>query len=158
MKKLFTLILTLCLGITGVNATNLPADVLNSAVTPKSIGKTICVVGYTGTIRPSTYYTNKIKTNLMKQAGLDVSHIADYELDHNVPLALGGNATNVSNLKLQSRTGADDAGNKDVLERKLQCLVCSKQVPLRVAQKDIYTEWHKAASKYSSMSCKRPTK
>ena len=153
MKKfLFSILSIFCFSALAVTV---PADSLNSAVTPRNISKTICVTGWTATVRPSTSYTGKIKASLMKQNGFDMSTIDSYELDHIIPLSLGGNPKNPINLKLQSRTGADDADVKDGLERKLQCLVCSKKVTLRAAQKDIYTNWKNAASKYSSLSCKR---
>lgn len=91
----------------------------------------------------------------MKQNGFDLSTIDSYELDHVIPLALGGNPTNQINLKLQPKSGVNDADVKDGLERKLQCLVCAKQVPLRTAQKDIYSDWIKASGKYSTLTCKR---
>jgi hypothetical protein len=138
------------------HAVTVPSSVLNPDVTPKTIKSTICVAGYTASIRPSSSYTNKIKKALLVKSGLNTAYIKEYELDHTIPLALGGAARNPANLKLQSWNGADSARKKDVLETKLQCLVCSKTVTLRTAQKAIYTNWQTAATKYTPMACKRP--
>ena len=44
--------------------------------------------GWTKTVRPPVSYTNKIKRQEMRVAGVTKS--TDYELDHVVPLELGG--------------------------------------------------------------------
>ena len=72
---------------------------LTPDVTENTIAQTICVVGYTATVRPSTTYTNGVKSKLVREAGLDASHMADYELDHVIPLAVGGHPRKLSNLQ-----------------------------------------------------------
>ena len=63
---------------------------LNPDVTEDTIRQTICVPGYTKTVRPSSNYTSGVKAKLLREAGLDESLMPDYELDHIVPLELGG--------------------------------------------------------------------
>ena len=61
-----------------------------SKVTQATISKTVCVKGWTRTIRPPTNYTNALK-----KAQLAAWHYADqnpwhYEEDHLISLELGG--------------------------------------------------------------------
>ena len=61
-----------------------------SKVTQATISKTVCVRGWTATIRPPTSYTNALK-----RAQLAEWHYADqnpshYEEDHLISLELGG--------------------------------------------------------------------
>ena len=71
---------------------------LNPDVTPANVKATICVPGFATTVRPSTRYTQGIKQRLLRDAGLDPAAMSDYELDHIVPLALGGHPRKPSNL------------------------------------------------------------
>jgi hypothetical protein len=128
------------------------APSLNHDVTPETIASTICVSGYTATVRPATVYTNGVKLKLLQTAGQDPSAASAYELDHIVPLALGGHPRALDNLQLQPWP---EARRKDRLEVKLQCLVCSGQVNLAEAQTAIATDWEAAYHKYASVTCHR---
>lgn len=130
-------------------------DQLNSQVTQANIGQTICIPGWTKTIRPPVSYTNPVKLQLLRNAGLTPNDAPDYELDHLVPLALGGHPRNLSNLQLQPWEGSDGAKRKDRLEVKLQCLVCAGQISLRDAQQAIATDWEAAYHLYSRQKCHR---
>jgi hypothetical protein len=74
----------------------MPVEALSADVHQDNIEQTICVSGYTATVRPSTTYTNGVKLKLLKEQGLSASAAADFELDHRVPLALGGKPTNAA--------------------------------------------------------------
>lgn len=126
----------------------LPAEVLNPDVRQETVHKTICVPGYTASVRPSTSYTNGVKLKLLKERGLPEEVAKDYELDHVVPLALGGHPRNTKNLMIQPWEGPEGAKAKDRLEVRLQKLVCAGKVPLETAQGDIYRDWHSAFRKY----------
>lgn len=115
---------------------------LNPDVTEGDRMATICVAGYTAAVRPSSRYTNGVKRELMREAGIDASRIGDYELDHIVPLALGGHPTKLSNLALQPWRGENSATEKDVLEHRLQRMVCAGRIPLAAAQYCIAEDWH----------------
>jgi hypothetical protein len=121
---------------------------LNPDVTQSTINKTICVPGYTQTVRPSTTYTNGVKKKLMTAQGLSWNDRSDYELDHVVPLTLGGSPRSTDNLKLQPWEGADGAKVKDKLEMRLNKLVCTGKVKLKDAQTCIYKNWQACARKY----------
>ncbi len=133
------------------------ADIaLNPDVRQDTIAQTICVSGYTKSVRPSTSYTQGVKRKLLRESGIDEDQMSDYELDHIVPLALGGHPRSLDNLMLQPWDGDDGARRKDRLEVKLQCLVCTGQVPLDEAQQEIYSDWQAAYHKYARLKCHRP--
>ena len=99
-------------------------------------------------MRPATSFTNGVKLKLMREAGLPAMNTADYELDHRVPLALGGHPRALANLQLQPWDGADSARAKDRLEKRLQTLVCAGRVPLDDARAEIYWDWPAAYRRY----------
>ena len=125
-----------------------PTEALNPDVRQATIQQTVCVAGYTASVRPSTSYTNGIKARLLREQGLPVADAAAYELDHIIPLALGGHPRNLANLALQPWEGENSAKTKDRLERRLQILVCADKVPLDMARRDIYVDWQAAFRKY----------
>jgi hypothetical protein len=110
-------------------------------VTQANIRQTICVSGYTRTVRPATSYTSGVKAKLMSEAGLDSSRMSDYEVDHIIPLAVGGHPRKLSNLQLQPWYGQNSALEKDGLERRLQHMVCKGRISLIDAQYCIAENW-----------------
>jgi hypothetical protein len=108
-----------------------PSEALNPDVRQETIRQTICVPGYTASVRPSTTYTNGVKAKLLRERDLPQAAAAQYELDHRIPLALGGHPRNLRNLELQPWDGEDSAKQKDRLERRLQVLVCKEQLTAR---------------------------
>jgi len=74
----------------------------------------------------------------------------NFEIDHLVPLCLGG-SDDFSNLWPQSRQTIAPKWNaeaKDRLERRLCEMVCSGQLDLAAAQQAIATDWIKAYEKF----------
>ncbi len=145
---------------TKTTATNPPAVVLlpdpdrtpgatNPAVTPATIHATICVPGWTATIRPSGAYTTGLKRRQLA-AGYTWrgdTRVADYEEDHLIPLELGGAPASPLNLWPQPYAGTG-ARVKDRLENRLHALVCSGRVGLVVAQRAIAANWWAAYHAY----------
>ena len=129
-----------------------PMEVLNPDVRHETIDQTICVAGYTASVRPATSYTNGVKLKLLRESGTDAANASKYELDHVIPLAVGGHPRNPKNLMLQPWDGEDGAKKKDRLEKRLQQLVCSKQLALRDAQAAIWTDWQSAYRRYVNLS------
>ena len=118
------------------------AQALNTDVTQANIGSTICVPGWSASVRPSSSYTGAIKRRLLKQAGLPMSSASKYELDHVVPLSIGGSPRHLTNLRLQPWAGPDGAWAKDVLERAMQRAVCKRRVTLESARGCMSGDWH----------------
>jgi hypothetical protein len=121
---------------------------LNPDVDEDTIDRTICKSEYTKSVRPATSYTNGVKKRLMREAGTDVARIGDYELDHIVPLELGGHPRKLSNLMLQPWEGEHGARAKDTLETRLRSLVCHGELDLTDAQVCIAQDWEACAAKY----------
>lgn len=84
---------------------------LNPDVTQATIGQTICVRGWTSIIRPPQSYTNRVKVRLLREQGLPLELVGDFQLDHRIPLALGGVSSDPRNLRLEDarRTMLEDA-------------------------------------------------
>jgi hypothetical protein len=114
---------------------------LNPAVTPTTIQSTICVKGWTASIRPPVSYTNRIKKQRMHEMGLPLELIGDFQLDHKLPLSLGGSPDDPRNLILQDQ---DEAEGKDAVERCLPAAVCAGAVSLSEAQQAIWNDWRVA--------------
>lgn len=130
-----------------------PSTLLNPDVALATVRQTICTAGYTKTVRPSTTFTNAIKKRFMREQGIDFDANKDrFELDHIIPLALGGHPRNPHNLALQLWEGPEGAKRKDRLEVKLQC---SGDVPLNEAQDAIWSDWQAAYAVYGRMICHR---
>ncbi|GAA2746491.1 hypothetical protein [Kitasatospora cinereorecta] len=116
----------------------------NPDVTQDTIGSTICVSGWTATVRPSTSYTNALKTRQIAAYGYEDTSLSDYEEDHLIPLELGGAPKDPANLWPEPRydTGAGvTAYSKDTVENRLKKAVCAGTVPLADAQDAIATDW-----------------
>ena len=122
---------------------------INPAVTQANIQKTICVSGYTATIRPPASYTTKLKKTQLAgdyKAFTD-KDLASYEEDHLISLEIGGNPTDPKNLWPEPYAGTG-ARFKDQVENKLHDFVCAGKMPLAQAQKEIATNWYTAYQKY----------
>jgi hypothetical protein len=111
---------------------------LNQNVTQTTIGQTVCVKGWTATVRPPQAYTEGLKYKLLRSRH---GKVGDYELDHAIPLSLGGSPADPRNLWLQRHWGKWNAARKDRLEVKLHTLVCKGTITLGEAQKEIWPRW-----------------
>ncbi len=106
------------------------AAALNPDVTQENLNQTVCVPGWTKTIRPKVSYTNPIKEALIPKG----ANIDDYELDHEIPLALGGAPKDTGNLMLQPWEGKCGARVKDVDEARTHRKLCKGLLTLKEAQ------------------------
>ena len=123
---------------------------LNPDVTQDTIDSTICVSGWTGTVRPPTSYTNALKVKQIAEYGYSDTSTSDYEEDHFIPLELGGAPSDPNNLWPEPRYSSDGSGKtsytKDSVENKLKTAVCNGTVSLSDAQNAIATDWTTALS------------
>lgn len=120
---------------------DLTPGAIDPGVTQRNIRNTICRRGYTVTVRPPFEYTNAMKHRLMRRYGVTGS-IHDYELDHLIPLELGGCPKCETNLWPEPRNVFPSAGEKDEVESYLHDEVCSGAMPLAEAQQQIATDWY----------------
>jgi len=125
-----------------------PPGAINAVVTQATIGQTICVPNWTTTVRPPSSYTNGIKLTMLRDLGLPEADAEKYELDHFIPLALGGHPRDLKNLWLQPWNGVWGAHTKDRLEGKLKNLVCAGQLTLLEARTAIQQNWRAAFKRY----------
>jgi hypothetical protein len=123
---------------------------INPDVKQSNIGQTICVSGFTSTIRPPSSYTTSLKIQQLN-SGYAVNgdyNTGDYEEDHLISLELGGSPDDPKNLWPEPYAGGTGARTKDQIENKLHSLVCSGAITLRTAQKAIASNWETAYEKY----------
>ena len=119
----------------------------NPAVTQADIGSTICVSGWTATIRPPSSYTTALKRSQIVAYGYSDTNLADYEEDHLISLEIGGAPADAANLWPEPYTVSLADGTpigarvKDQIENKLKSLVCSRNITLATAQRLIATDW-----------------
>lgn len=121
---------------------------LNPAVTQATLATTICKSGYTALIRPSTTITNKEKTASL--ASYSLTYKVTTELDHFVPLELGGASNSAKNLwpEPNDKPKATNTTNgKDGVETSLKTAVCAHKVTLAAAQQAIATNWTTAKAR-----------
>jgi hypothetical protein len=105
----------------------------------------ICVPGYTQKVRD---VPKSVKNQVFAEYGITSHQPRQYEIDHLVSLELGG-SNSIKNLWPQSyRTKSWNARVKDRLENRLHELVCSGQLDLATAQRDIATDWIAAYKRY----------
>lgn len=85
-------------------------------------------------------YTDKLKVEIMAKYGLTDSP-TNYELDHLIPLELGGSPTSEQNLWPEAYSPTPGAHEKDKVENYLHQEVCRSKLSLQEAQKEISTNW-----------------
>jgi hypothetical protein len=128
---------------------------VDGAVTASNLGQTLCRKGgYTDSVRPPREVTDVFKT-VARQAYSAPGGSSDYELDHLVPLGLGGSS---DSRNLWPELNAGDPGQfdhsrpsgtnaKDGVESRLHEAVCSGEVGLAAAQEAIAMDWPTAMAR-----------
>jgi len=106
----------------------------------------LCQVGYTKTVRHVSVSTRRL---VFKRYGITRGHWGEYEVDHFISLALGGNnsiqnlfpqpyevylSVNGKNLRMGAR-------EKDVVENNLHKKICRGEITPKQAQDIITTDW-----------------
>lgn len=121
-------------------ATSQPAGATDPRVTASNVHATICRPGWSRQVRPPLAVTEPIKRRLV--AKLAPGHrLADFELDHDVPLELGGAPNDPANFWLEPWP---EARRKDLAENRLHAAVCAGRMSLADAQRMVRDpgEWH----------------
>ena len=109
----------------------LTPGVLNPQVRQANIGSTICVRGWTKTVRPPASYTSELKRKQIPEYGLTGS-LADFQEDHLISLELGGDPTDPRNLWPEPVKRATEV---DRIENELNRKVCEGSLSLAEAQR-----------------------
>lgn len=155
-KKLLAAPLLVALLAGPCRASDLPnASLTPGAISPEitqaNIHSTVCVKGYTKTVRPPRYYTNKLKRDQIRQYGYADTDPRDYEEDHLVPLSVGGSPMDPRNLWPQPRNSEWNADRKDELEFATYMGLCHNEVSLAEAQQAFATNWIDAYRRYEPL-------
>jgi hypothetical protein len=108
------------------------------AVFPDATPTEVCVPGYTKQVR-------SVSTKLRKQvyAAYAIAYpqpTGTYELDHLIPLALGG-SNDAANLFPEARDPAPGFKEKDVVEVYLYGELCAGHIDMAAAQAQIANNW-----------------
>lgn len=120
---------------------------INPNVTPDNLRTTICLGGWTTTIRPPSAYTSALKLIQIVEYGYSDRSPSHYQEDHLVPLELGGAPRDPANLWpepnviLLSDGTQVGSGAKDHLEDFLHHAVCTGSMSLGDAQRLIAGDW-----------------
>ena len=91
---------------------------------------------------------DELRQAVFSEYGLNNAPRNAYEVDFLITPALGGSAS-IRNLWPEPYNSRSwNAHTKDILEHRLHTLVCSGEVDLAIAQRDIATNWVDAYKKY----------
>ena len=116
-----------------------PGDILTSDV------NVVCVSGYSARVRNVSAAT---KRQVFQAYGLVKKAGQEWEVDHLVPLSIGG-SNSVRNLWPQAGfTVPLNFHVKDKLENAMLDLVCSGRLDLAQAQREIAANWPRAYKEY----------
>lgn len=115
----------------------------NPDVTQSTIHSTICVSGWTATVRPPSSYTTALKNTQKTTYGETNVPNSDLEEDHLVPLELGGAPRDPTNLWPEPRNdiNANGAESKDTQENSLKKQVCAGTITLSAARTQMISTW-----------------
>jgi hypothetical protein len=106
----------------------------------------MCKPGYAARVR---HFDRFVRNEAFRLYGLSNVDRRDYELDHLIPISLGGDPSDIKNIWPESRlTDPWNAEVKDMLEDVLHREVCAGKVGLAVAQWAIRTDWVEAYQLY----------
>jgi hypothetical protein len=97
----------------------------------------ICQSGYATSVRDVTEAT---RAAVYAEYGLAPQPAGTYEVDHLVPLELGG-SNDIANLWPEAASPFPGFHQKDALENYLHASICSGAIDLATAQTEIATDW-----------------
>jgi hypothetical protein len=96
------------------------------------------------------HWSRERDDRILEEYGLQPGPHPDFEIDHSIPLCLGGSDTD-SNLWPQPRLSIEatwNAERKDELEARMCSLVCAGQLDVHEAQRTIADDWTEAWREY----------
>jgi hypothetical protein len=130
---------------------NLTPGATDPEVTETNIQESICKVTHftwTEGHAPPASFLESIAKDQIKQYGYTDTNIRHYQMDHLIPLSLGGHPTDPKNIWPQVLIAKWSARRKDYLEEILHDKVCKGEIGLKEAQDLFRTNWVEAYKKY----------
>lgn len=161
-KKLISLILLM--GATTAWAGDLPdpsltPGALDPEVMQSNIKESICKAGHftwTEGHMPPKSFLEKTEKEQIAAYGYPDENMKHYQMDHLVPLSLGGSPTEAKNIWPQALISKWSARRKDYLEGILHEKVCKGEISLSQAQEEIRINWITAYQKYLGSADRQP--
>lgn len=120
-------------------------------VTDANIKDSICKVTHftwTEGHMPPASFLEPIAKDLIKQYGYEDTNLKHYQVDHLIPLSLGGHPTDAKNMWPQVLLAKWSARRKDYLEEIMHDKVCKGEVGLKEAQEMFRGNWIEGYKKY----------
>lgn len=112
-----------------------PGDVFDVTI------EDICTPGYSKKVR---MVPKSLRDQAFRNYGVEQHQGVDYQLDHLIPLSIGG-SNSIRNLWPQpNHTSPWGARAKDRLENRVRRLVCAGELDLEIAQHEIAADWTEA--------------
>lgn len=145
-------VLLLVLGLTQVpeahyrattRAVAMPVLLPDSVLTPGAVATADTHVVCHRTTKTVRHTTEATKAHVYASYGIRSRRPGQYEVDHLIPLELGG-ADTVTNLWPQPAAPKPGFHEKDILENRLHALACAGAIPLDSAQRWIARDWSDA--------------
>ena len=130
---------------------NLTPGATDPEVNEANISESICKVTHftwTEGHMPPQSFLDPIEKDLIKQYGYEDTNLKHYQIDHLIPLSLGGHPTDVKNMWPQVLLAKWSARRKDYLEQVMHDKVCKGEVSLKEAQDMFRTDWIEGYKKY----------
>jgi hypothetical protein len=128
-------------------------------VTEANIQESICKVTHftwTEGHAPPASYLEQLAQQQIKDYGYTDLNPKHYQMDHLIPLSLGGHPTDPKNIWPQVLIAKWSARRKDYLEQILHDKVCKGELKLSEAQELFRTNWIEAYKKYIGDPDKQP--
>ena len=121
----------------------LPDQRLTPGVSLRVSKDDLCNSGYTS---PADKLTVAVKRQVFDRYGISPNALG-YNVDHLIPVSLGG-TNSLKNLWPQPLSGKWNYHMKNTLEKRLRKMVCSGELELEKAQREIAADWVSAYTKY----------
>lgn len=132
---------------------------LDPEVMQSNIKETICKAGHftwTEGHMPPKSFLEKTEKEQIAAYGYPDENTKHYQMDHLVPLSLGGSPTEAKNIWPQLLISKWSARRKDYIEGILHEKVCKGELSLSQAQEEIRTNWIQTYEKYLGSLDRQP--
>jgi hypothetical protein len=133
--------------------TSLTPGARDENVTQANVTQTICVPGYTKSVRN---VSAKTKTKVYSEYKVSRKDRSRYTIDHLIPVELGGSNA-LDNLWPEPKNGDRGSRSKDAVENTLHSVVCAGTVSLADAQAAIAVDWTTAGTTITSTTTSMTT-